>query len=165
MEQKKGKSVAMIVLIVGIILGVIFLGIGVFKQNDAKKINQQRYNDAYSQSEANVKRAEKRMKELNDQYDSLESAIEEKARECDSIVTGSEGWFERQGECDRELLKLEDQHNSNQNEYNSLKNADYTVYYQKVKPINYLIFYIIGGSIILLTSLSSLLIYIIKEKK
>lgn len=46
-----------------------------------------------------------------------------------------------------------------------IKNKDYTVYYDEVKPMSYQIFYIIGASIAGLALLGAFIIYLVKGKK
>ena len=50
-------------------------------------------------------------------------------------------------------------------ENTTIKNKDYTGYYQEVKPMSYYIFYIIGGSIAVLAALVAFIIYLVKGKK
>lgn len=47
----------------------------------------------------------------------------------------------------------------------AIKNKDYTVYYDEVKPMSYQIFYIIGASIAGLALLGAFIIYLVKGKK
>ena len=55
--------------------------------------------------------------------------------------------------------------NSLEMEDTVIKNKDYTVYYDKVKPMSYQIFYIIGASIAGLAILGAFIIYLVKGKK
>ena len=47
----------------------------------------------------------------------------------------------------------------------TIRNKDYTVYYDLVKPMSYQIFYIIGTSIVALAALGAFIIYLVKGKK
>ena len=47
----------------------------------------------------------------------------------------------------------------------SIKSKDYTGYYQKVKPMTYQIFYIIGASVFVLGLIGAFIIYLVKGKK
>lgn len=47
----------------------------------------------------------------------------------------------------------------------AIKNKDYTVHYDEVKPMSYQIFYIIGASIAGLALLGAFIIYLVKGKK
>ena len=52
-----------------------------------------------------------------------------------------------------------------ESEDSTIKNKDYTGYYQKVKPMSYQIFYIIGASIAGAALLGAFIIYLVKGKK
>lgn len=65
----------------------------------------------------------------------------------------------------REATNIKTQISELESEQFKLKNGDYTVYYQLVKPMSYQIFYIIGGSIAVLALLGSFIIYLVKGKK
>ena len=146
-------------------IGLLFAGVGLFKQLDSKRINKERYDTAYKQSEAAVKAANERLTQIESEYNGLKTQFDAKAVECDSIVTGSDNWLVTKNQCLREKQELQDQIWNLETESDQIKNKDYTVYYQKVKPISYLIFYIIGGSVILLAALGAFIIYLVKGKK
>lgn len=46
-----------------------------------------------------------------------------------------------------------------------IKSKDYTVYYDLVKPMSYIIFYIIGAAVTVLALLGAFIIYLVKGKK
>ncbi|MBR2711189.1 MAG: hypothetical protein IKE89_01835 [Bacilli bacterium] len=46
-----------------------------------------------------------------------------------------------------------------------IKSKDYTVYYDLVKPMSYIIFYIIGAAVAVLALLGAFIIYLVKGKK
>ena len=88
-----------------------------------------------------------------------------KVDECDAIVTGSDGWFEKQSKCLREKQELQSKMWDLESENSTIRNKDYTGYYQEVKPMSYQIFYIIGASIAGVTLLGAFIIYLVKGKK
>ena len=55
--------------------------------------------------------------------------------------------------------------NNLESEDTAIKSKDYTGYYDLVKPMSYLIFYIIGASIAGLALLGAFIIYLVKGKK
>ncbi len=165
METKKKLPLPLLILIVGVGIGLLFGGVGLFKQLDSKRVNKERYNNAYKQSETAVKAANERLAQIETEYNAIKTKFNEKALECDSIVTGSDNWFVNKNQCLREKQELQDQLWNLESEDKSIKAKDYTVYYQKVKPMSYLIFYIIGGSIAFLAALGAFIIYLVKGKK
>lgn len=165
MENKKKITLPIKVTIVGFIIGLLIAGIGVFKQIDSKRINKQRADEALKQSEAAVKAANKRLAEIEVEYNDLKKQYDAKADECDSIVTGSDGWFEARGKCSREEQELQSKLWDLESEDKLIKSKDYTGYYQEVKPMSYQIFYIIGVSIFGLALLGAFIIYLVKGKK
>ena len=55
--------------------------------------------------------------------------------------------------------------NNLESEDTAIKSKDYTVYYDLVKPMSYIIFYIIGASVAGLALLGAFIIYLVKGKK
>lgn len=165
MEHKKKLSLPLLVLIIGVGIGLLCAGIGLYKQFDAKKINKERENAALKQSEAAVKVANERLAEIEKEYNELKTQYDAKAKECDSIALGSEDWFAKSNKCSREKQELQSKLSDLELEDATIKNKNYTVYYQKVKPMSYQIFYIIGGSIAGLAALGAFIIYLVKGKK
>ncbi len=105
------------------------------------------------------------MTEIEKEYNELKTQYNAKADECDSIVTGSDGWFEKSNKCSREKQELQTKLWNLESENTQIKAKDYTGYYQKVKPMSYYIFYIIGGSVTVLAVLGAFIIYLVKGKK
>ena len=153
------------VLIIGIIIGVIFAGIGLFKQIDSKRINEERKQAALKRSQERIDTANKRLEEIAVEYDEAKAKLEAKAKECDAIVTGSNGWFEKKNACIREKQELQSDVWDLEAEDSKIRNASYTEYYQPVKPMSYIVFYIIGGSVAGAGALAAFIIYLVKGKK
>ena len=165
MKNKKGIPLPIKIIIIGCVLGLICIGIGLFKQFDANRINEERREAALNQSKAAVEEANKRLEEIEKEYNEAKKQYNEKADECDAIVTGSENWFARKSKCEREKSELNNKVWELEVEDKQIKNGDYTVYYQKVKPMSYQIFYIIGASVAGLALLGAFIIYLVKGKK
>ena len=164
-SNKKGISLPIKVTIIGCIIALIFAGIGGFKQLNAKKTNDERAATALKESEDAVKNANERLAEIEKEYNNLKTQYEAKENECDSITMGSENWIQAKSKCSREAQELQSKLWDLESEDKLIKSKDYTVYYQKVEPMSYLIYYIIGGSIVGLSLLASFIIYLVKGKK
>lgn len=165
MEQKKKITLPIKVVIIGCIIGLIVAGVGLFKQVDSKRINEERKEAAEKQSQDAVDAANKRLKEIEEEYYPLKEQYEEKQQECDAMNMGDSDWFEKHSKCQRESAELNSKMISLEMEDTVIKNKDYTVYYSLVKPMSYQIFYIIGGSIAGLAVLGAFIIYLVKGKK
>ena len=165
-SKPKGKLTLPIkVIIIGCIIGLVFAGIGGIKQIAAKNTNKKREEDAIVKSEKMIKQANARLKEIEEEYYPLKEQYEEKQQECETIEVGSDGWFENQSKCQREASELRSRINDLEMEDIRIKNSDYNAYYQKVEPMSYIVFYIIGGSIAGLATLGAFIIYLVKGKK
>lgn len=165
MEGFKKMTLPIKIIIIGCIIGLVVAGIGGFKQFDSKRINNERKETAQKQSQAAVDKANARLKEIEKEYYPLKEEHEKKQQECDSIVTGSDGWFAAKNKCNREAQELQSRLWNLESEDSAIKNKDYTVYYDLVKPMSYQIFYIIGASIAGLALLGAFIIYLVKGKK
>ena len=165
MENKKKISLPIKVIIIGCIIGLVIAGIGLFKQIDSKRINEERKDAALKQSQAAVDAANARLKEIEKEYYHLKKQLEKKKQECDAMNMSDSDWFEKHSKCQREATEMRSKMNSLEMEDSAIKNKDYTVYYDKVKPMSYQIFYIIGASIAGLAILGAFIIYLIKGKK
>ena len=165
METKKKITLPIKVIIIGCIIGLVVAGIGGIKQIAANKTNEDRRQAALKASEEAVAAANARLAEIEKEYNEVKTQYNAKADECDAIVTGSDGWFEKKNKCLREKQELQSKMWDLESEDTTIKNKDYTGYYQKVKPMSYQIFYIIGASIAGLALLGAFIIYLVKGKK
>ena len=165
MEKKKKITLPIKVIIIGCIIGLIVAGIGGIKQISANKTNEDRKKAALQASKEAIAKANERLAEIEKEYDEVKSQYNAKAEECDKIVTGSDGWFENSKKCQREKQELQGKMWDLESENDVIKNKDYTGYYEKVKPMTYQIFYIIGASIAGLALLGAFIIYLVKGKK
>lgn len=165
METKKKITLPVKVVIIGCIIGLVVAGIGLFKQIDSKRINEERKEAAQKQSQAAVDAANARLKEIEKEYYPLKEQYEKKEQECDAMNMRDSDWFEKHSKCQREASELHSQMSSLEMEDTAIKNKDYTVYYDLVKPMSYQIFYIIGASIAGAALLGAFIIYLVKGKK
>ena len=144
---------------------LVVAGIGLFKQIDSKRINEERKDAALKQSQASVDKANARLKEIETEYYPLKEQLEKKEQECDAMNMRDSDWFEKHSKCQREASEMRSKMDSLEMEDSAIKNKDYTVYYDKVKPMSYQIFYIIGASIAGAALLGAFIIYLVKGKK
>ena len=165
--KNKNITLPIKIIIVGCIIGLIAAGIGVYKQVDAQRINKERAEAALKASQEAVDKANTRLKEIESEYNTLKSQYETKNKECNSIDNNmnASDWYEKSTKCHNEEQEIKSQMNDLEMENTTIKNKDYTGYYQEVKPMSYYIFYIIGGSIAVLAALVAFIIYLVKGKK
>ncbi|MBQ9181855.1 MAG: hypothetical protein IJ134_04410 [Bacilli bacterium] len=167
MEKKKKITLPIKVTIVGCLIGLVVAGIGVFKQLDSKRINEERHDEALKQSQAMVDKANERLAEIEKEYNEIKAQYDAKNQECNADKTNfsDPNWFNNQSNCNQELFELNSKMSDLELEDSSIKAKDYTVYYDEVKPMSYYIFYIIGGSIAGLAILGAFIIYLVKGEK
>ena len=165
MKEKKKITLPIKIIIIGCIIGAVVAGIGGIKQIMANKTNEERRQAALKASEEAIAKANVRLEEIEKEYNDLKSKYDAKTAECDAIAPGSDGWFEKSQKCQREKQDLYGQMSDLEFENSTIKNRDYTGYYQVVKPMTYQIFYIIGASIAGVALLAAFIIYLVKGKK
>ena len=165
MENKKKIALPIMIIIIGCIIGLVVAGIGGIKQISAGKTNEERKQAALKASEEAVAAANARLKEIEEEYYPLKEQYEKKQQECDSLNMSDPNWFADKSKCQREASEMQTRLSSLEMEDTAIKNKDYTGYYQKVKPMSYQIFYIIGASIAGAALLGAFIIYLVKGKK
>ena len=177
--KKNNKKISIRIFIIGLIISIILCGIGFIKQKQANKTNEKAYNDAYASSQANVDNAKKRLSEiiselnnLKEQINNMEIEIANMKNERQKIFTEDRGFSDRYYAKDNqitvkesELSNLIARYNSLDSEGYKLQNTDYTVYYNLVKPIKYLIFYYIAGGVFAFSVITSLIYFLVTRKK
>lgn len=165
MENRKKIPLPILIIIISASIGILFAGFGLVKQGLAKKTNEERRAQAVERSKKRVEAAQKRLVEIEKELVPLNESYEAKRQECDSMDMMAQGWFENHSKCQREATKINTQINELVMEKEKLQNDDYTAYYASVKPMTYIIFYIIGGSVVVLGALGAFIIYLVKGKK
>ncbi len=165
METKKKITLPIKIIIIGCIIGIVIASIGGIKQIGAKKTNEERKKAAEKASKEAVKNANAKLKEMEKEYNSLKEEAEKKNLECDAMNMRDADWFEKHSKCQREASEMEERLNNLEMEATSIKNKDYTGYYNEVEPMSYQLFYIIGASIAGVSIIGAFIIYLVKGKK
>lgn len=165
METKKKITLPIKIIIIGCIIGIVIASIGGIKQIGAKKTNEERKKAAEKASKEAVKNANAKLKEMEKEYNSLKEEAEKKNLECDAMNMRDADWFEKHSKCQREASEMEERLNNLEMEATSIKNKDYTGYYNEVEPMSYQLFYIIGASVAGVSIIGAFIIYLVKGKK
>lgn len=167
MENKKKLPLPLLILIISIGIGLVVAGIGLIKQEAAKKTNEERYQEAYKKGLENKEKLEKRYNEINEELTTLKKQYETKQQECDTIDSNmlAPDWYANTTKCKREAQEINSKITDLEQEQWEIEHYDNTVYYSGVKPMSYQIFYIIGGAIVGLGALGAFIIYLVKGKK
>lgn len=163
--KKKISKVSLIVLIAGLVIGLVLIILGVVSQNNAKKTNEERYNEAYKLSQEKAAAANARLVEIANEKKDLNEKIQTKQYECDSLSMSSSSWYADSTKCQREVTSLKKELSELEMEEFRLENADYTVYYDKVLPAKYIIFYVLGGIVIFMSCSIAGGIYLIAKRR
>lgn len=163
--EKKNKKLSLKIFVCGLIISIILCGIGLIKQNNAKKTNKAKEQQALAQSQSSVDAANQRLKEIEEMIIPLQEQYEKKRQEADSMNMGDPNWFADHSKVQREASSINQQINDLEQERFIILNKDYTVYYSPVKPITYLVFYYIAGGVFVLISLISLIYFLVTRKK
>ena len=163
--EKNNKKIAIRVFIIGIILSLILCGIGGLRQVNAKKTDETNHDLALEQSQKTVNNAQIRLNEIVEELEPLKKEYEDKLREMDSLNMSDSDWFEIHSQLQREANNINSQISTLEEEAFEIKNRDYTVYYNLVKPITYLIFYYIGAGMFAVMSLIALVHFLATRKK
>ena len=164
-QKKKKITLPIKIIIIGCIIGLVIAGIGGIRQISANKTNEERKQEAQKLADEQVAKANERLKEIEKEYYPLKDQLEAKQQECDGMDMSDSAWFENHSRCQREASEIRDKMNNLESEDTAIKSKDYTVYYDLVKPMSYIIFYIIGAAVAGLALLGAFIIYLVKGKK
>ena len=164
-KSKKRISLWLIILLVGILISVLFVAFGFYKQNDAKKINEMNAQEAQRQSNEKYEKANERYTEIEEELEELKKKYNEKQEECSALDMSDPNWFSNSTSCQNQASDINSQIIDLETEQFKLKNDSYVVYYKLVEPMSYQIFYIIGACIFGVSAIASLIIYLVKRKK
>ena len=177
--EKNNTKLSIKIFIAGIIIALVLCGMGFYKQNDAKRIEEERKSQAYEQSQKAIDQANSRLEEIKKEMETLETQINNFDTEIKSMQNESQtifmqdsGFSERYNakklEIDskeKEQSQLETQYYNLEQEKFQIENGDYTVYYDLVKPITYNIYYYIAAGVFALMSLIALIYFLATRKK
>lgn len=163
--KKKIIRISLVILIIGLIAGGSVIAIGIIKTNQAKSTNQELYNKAYKESKNKIAEASQRLDAIKIEKERLNTQIDEKERECNSLSMSDPNWFSNKSNCQRETSKLEQQIAELKSEEFELENNDFTVFYNKISLTKYYIYYFIGSGIIGMAIIIALSVYFIAKKR
>ena len=163
--EKNNKKIAIRIFLVGLIIALVLCGIGLIKQNNAKKTNEERHIQAGEQSQMAIDKANARLKEIEQEIQLLQEQYEAKQNEANSMNMRDPNWFADHSKVQNEAMNIYSQINSLEAEKIQIENADYRVFYPLVEPITYNIFYYIGAGVFALLSLIALIYFLATRKK
>lgn len=163
--NKKFKTISLIVFVIGLIIGLGLIIFGIIKSNEANKINEERAAAAEAEVNAKVAAAEQRLDEVKSELSSLQAQYDAKETECDSLNMRDSDWFAKKGQCKRESSAIYSQITDLEGEKFQLEHANYTVYYDKEMPEQYIPFYMFGGFTILAGIIVALAIWLITKRR
>lgn len=167
--KKKITTISLIILIVALLIGGSLIALGIIKTNtskkDAEKVNQERYNVAYQESQNQVAQTEQRLKEIASEKESLNLQYDAKNQECDSLDMSAKDWYSKVNQCHRDASAIRSKITDLETEEFKLNNKNHTVYYDKVEAKNYIPLSVFGGVILFIGGMISLSIYLIAKKR
>ena len=167
--KKKIKSIALIILIVGILLGGTLIATGIIKTKsskaEAEKVNEERYNAAYKESEEKVAAAKERLDEIDTEKKTLTAQYDSKQQECDSLNMTDPDWYSKVNQCNREASAINSKITELETEKFQLENANYKVYYEPKIAKNYILLSILGGIIVISSCITSCSIYLFAKRR
>lgn len=148
--KKKVKKIALFILIAGLLIGSCIIGIGVVKQNEAKRAKEQRYNEA-----------QERLVEIAKEKEELNTQIEEKSYECDSMDKFSSNWFAESSKCNHEEFALRGKLADLEMEENELQTIEKGGI---IHSANF-VFYFIGAFVILSSLMLAFSVYSVSMRR
>lgn len=177
--EKNNKKISIKIFIIGLIFSLILCGIGFIRQNNAKKINEKRYNQASDQLQITLDNAKTRYNEINNEMDLLKEQINAMKIEVSNLQNESinifhqdRGYSDRYNAKNNELIQKRSELSDLQNQYNNLdseafqlQNETFTVNYDLVEPLTYLLFYYIAAGLFGVTIITSLIYFLVTRRK
>lgn len=163
--KRKITKVSLIILIIGLLIGIGLILVGVVLHSNANKTNEERYNESYKVSQEKMDTDNVRLKEIETEKYELNNQIQTKQYSCDSLDMRDSNWYAESTKCEREVSALKLQLSELEMEKFQLENANYTVYYDKVSNVKYIIFYVLGGMIIFVSASIAGNIYFIAKRR
>ena len=163
--NKKIKKISLVVFVTGLIVGSGLIIFGLIKSNEAERINEERAAAAAAEVEAKTAETKNRLSEIEVELAALNTKLEAKEQECDSIPMSSASWFEDSSKCSREASSIRTEITNLDLEQFTLDNTHHTVVYDKERPEIYVLFYVLGSFAILAGSGTALIIYLITKRR
>ena len=107
--KKKIITISIVICIISFVIGGALIGASFVKKAQAKKINEQRYQEAYKRSEENVAKAKARLEEIKKEKESLNAQLSEKEFKCNSMDMMASNWFADNSKCQNETSSIRSQ--------------------------------------------------------
>lgn len=159
------KTISLVILIVALVVGGGLIALGAVKQNEAGKINEERAAAAEAEAEQNVAAARARVAEIDQEVAELQTQHDAKEDECNSLDMMADGWYTQRVACQREVSELWSQISHLEMEKFELENKDYGVLYKTVGMEYYVVFYFVGGTVLLFGCVISLSMYLVTKRR
>ena len=128
-SKKKVTIIAIVVLLVGLALGLFLIGLGVSKQNAAKRENETNYKLAQEAAQAKAAEAEKRLEEIKKEIDDYNTQINALHEQKDALNMSDPNWFAQTSKYQREISDLDKKVAQLNTEKFKLENSNYTAEY------------------------------------
>lgn len=160
-QQTKNKitKISLIILIIGLVIGVGLIITGVIIQNNTKKINEERHNEANKLKQERLIEIAKEKNNLNDQ-------IQAKEYSCNSFDMRDPNWYADKVKCQSEVSSLRQELDELEMEEFQLENGIGIDFYTVESPIKYFILYIFGGlTIIISVSIAGSIYFVAKRRE
>lgn len=163
--SSKLKKISLIIFIASLVIGLGLIILGFVKQSDIKRQNQELHDAAYAESQAQYEADNARLSEIAQELSDLNSKYNAKNTECASLNMGDPDWFAQSTTCSTEAMTIQTDIAKLEQEQFQLNHANHTVHYNPIPNMTYIIFYILGGSIIFMGGIVSLIIWLITKRR
>lgn len=150
----KKVSLPLKVFYISLIIGLVFIGIGIIKHVSAINTNHYRKQVATKRVEKDIYSSKKRIKKIDEELTDLKDSYDSKKNECDSYSSVDITYCPKCETCYKELNKISDKIDDLKYEKKELSNENNNIKYTKVDSMSYIAYYIIGLSIIIVVGTS-----------
>jgi len=156
--KNKITKISLIILTLGLVIGIGLIITGVIIQNNTKKINEERRNEAN-------KLIQERLTEIATEKNNLNNQIQTKEYSCNSLDMRNPNWYADKIKCQDEVSSLIQELNELEMEEFQLENRKDIDIYNAISPAKYIIFYILGGLTIIMSVSIAGSIYLIAKRR
>ena len=164
-NKKKIIKTSLIILIIGLLIGGSLIFVGVIKQNNAKKANEQANVEANNLLQENLTKARERINIIDSEIEKLNNELEKLKEEDYQLSMNDSDWFNKKSRIQDNIQDVNVQIMNLETEKSQLENTTYTVNYDLVPPMQYRIFYYIGAGVIVVACIISVIFYFIATRK
>lgn len=165
-SKKKIKIIALFILLCGLLIGGGLIGYGIIQISNVDKINEERYQEAYQEAEAEKQLAEQQLSTITDQIAELDSQILEKNNLCNSLDQTSSTWFQERTQCQSEVSSLRVKRSELAMKKSTLEMTNtMAIHYDKASKLDYVPWFMIGGFIALVSCMIAGSIYFITKRR